>query len=175
MLISLGSKRGVIIDTETTGLIANEALSLDKQPRIIEIALLEVDGDMNINGRYSMLVNPEQPLPPEVQKITGLSDKDLTGQSLFPDIVLELIDRILGKEFIIGHNLHFDLMMLVFELQRIGWEHRFPYPPMQIDTQPLSGSKKLEEWARGLGVEFDRQQHRALADVLLLRECLLRG
>ena len=44
----------IIIDTETTGLIQNEALPLDMQPRILEIGVIKVDpSTLNPTEEYS--------------------------------------------------------------------------------------------------------------------------
>ena len=60
------SEKLVFLDLETTG--ANAAAD-----RITEIGLVEVDdGEVT---RWSTLVNPEIPIPPFIQRLTGIDDR----------------------------------------------------------------------------------------------------
>lgn len=163
----------IFLDTETTGLPVPGA-PLDQQPRIIELALIITDSVGQEQEVFHSLINPGIPVPEVITKITGLTDEDLKSAPPFAGIVPHLV-RIFREDqenTTIGHNIGFDLEMIVNELRRIGWEHRFPYSRTYVDTVPLSGGKKLENWAKEVMKErFTKQSHRALDDVRMLIEC----
>jgi len=73
----------IFFDTETTGLIKNVALPLNRQPKIIEIGCIR---EPNIKGRsrfFEATFNPGFKLDPVITKITGLTDADLAEQPRF--------------------------------------------------------------------------------------------
>lgn len=161
----------IFFDTETTGLILPGVEDLTKQPRIIEIAMVRLEG--NDQSHFQSLVHIDEPLTPEIVKITGITDSNLVGAPTFVELLPELINfmRAGPAEEIVAHNVEFDQWMLIFELRRCGWEHRFPYPQRWTDTVPLSGGKKLANWGKEVRGENFKQSHRALDDVLLLIDC----
>ena len=175
----------LFFDTETTGLVKEGVLDLNQQPQIIELAAAiwwrpAKEGiSMDLRPRtFTRLINPGKPLPPEIVKITGITDDMLANALPFPAVLMDFIEFVrmdVHEPGLVAHNLAFDLDMLVFELRRIGWEHRFPYPSRHIDTcsADYAGERvSLKKWAeRALGDKFKQQTHRALDDVLLLLEC----
>ncbi|MBR4277292.1 MAG: hypothetical protein IKQ28_02540, partial [Lachnospiraceae bacterium] len=66
-------------DIETTGFSP-------VNDRIIEIGAVKVK-DGNIIDRFSVFVNPERPIPYEIEKLTSISDADVSGAETI-DIVL---------------------------------------------------------------------------------------
>jgi len=105
-------RRGVYIDTETTG--------LDEDAKVVELALRPfvfcaetgVVGD--IYPVIRMLEDPEEPLTPEVSAINGLTDEMLRNQR-FDDA---LVEETLGEGHLcIAHHAEFDRPKL---------ERRFP-------------------------------------------------
>lgn len=88
-----------VIDLEMTGLRVTK-------DRILELgAVLISDG--TITDTYDQLVNPRRALPPEIIKLTGITDA-MTAKE--PDIASALprfLDFI-GDRTLIGHNLMFD-------------------------------------------------------------------
>jgi DNA polymerase III epsilon subunit-like protein len=161
-------------DTETTGLLLPGIEDPKQQPRIIELAaVLLVNGEER--ATFTSLFSPGMALPAIITKITGLTDGDLVGAPKFVTKLPEIIDfwRSDPDNSSVAHNHPFDAGCLVFELRRCGWEHRFPYASKQIDTVPLSGGKKLENWSREVikADAFVAQTHRALDDVRRLIEC----
>ena len=48
----------IVFDTETTGLPLTHSAPLESQPKIIEIAVIKLDFDMNEVERFEALVNP---------------------------------------------------------------------------------------------------------------------
>jgi len=94
---------GIAVDVETTGL-------LHSADRIIELALRRFRYDRNgvitsIDRPYSWLEDPGRAIPPEITRLTGLSDADLTGQSIDDDDAV----RFLGTgTLVIAHHSRFD-------------------------------------------------------------------
>jgi DNA polymerase-3 subunit epsilon len=93
---------GVILDLETTGINC-------ETDRIIEIGLIEFgvgeSGKPAISTMYSGLEDPEQPLSPELQKLTGLNDEVLRGQKIDWALVRKVLER---ASIVIAHNAEFD-------------------------------------------------------------------
>lgn len=167
----------IFFDTETTGLTLPDTDNVAAQPRIIEIgaisATLMIEGTSFMTRQFSQLINPGVPIPEEVTKITGLTDADVANAPTFIEALPEFIQfvRLDDDNCVAGHNLSFDLWMLIFELRRTGWEHRFPYWQRQVDTcSELANGQSLKKWAAALGVT-QPQEHRALSDCILLRDC----
>lgn len=93
---------GLVLDVETTGIDP-------EKDKIIEIGVLEFcvneDGRPFITTMYGGLEDPGFPVPPEIQKLTGLSDEMLAGQSIDWMKVRDLMSR---ASLIVAHNAAFD-------------------------------------------------------------------
>lgn len=99
-----------IIDLETMGLDPI-------QDEILEIGLLSFkfsnsDGIISILDTYNELQDPGKPIPPDVQKITGIKDEDVKGKSIDWQVVLKSLS---SSNLVICHNARFDRNFL--ELQ----------------------------------------------------------
>jgi DNA polymerase-3 subunit epsilon len=94
---------GIAVDVETTGLLHSD-------DRIIELALRRFRYDRNgvitnIDIPYSWLEDPGRAIPPEISRLTGLTDADLEGQSIDDHEAV----RLLGTgTLIIAHHSRFD-------------------------------------------------------------------
>lgn len=168
----------IILDTETTDLLKPEVADLAQQPHMIEIALLKLNDKWKEVDRYEALLKPGVPLDDEThKKITGLTNAELEGCPKFLELYDELVDFCLGERVIFGHNLGFDIGVLVTELRRISRETAFPYPPQQIctieRTKHIRGRRlKLTELYELKLKRPLKQQHRAMSDVEALWEVL---
>ena len=94
---------GVAVDVETTG------LDMDRD-RIIELALrrfrYDVDGVITeIGSPFSWLEDPGQPLPPEVVRLTGLTNEELSGHTLNDAGAAAIMH---GADVVVAHNASFD-------------------------------------------------------------------
>jgi DNA polymerase-3 subunit epsilon len=94
---------GVIVDTETTGLDP-------RQHEIIEIGLVAFSfndaGDVgDVFGVYGGLQQPLNPIPPEITKLTGITDEMVVGQVLDMSTVRALVEP---ADLVIAHNAGFD-------------------------------------------------------------------
>ena len=105
--------RYVVLDTETTGLYANDG------DRIIEIGCVEIIDRRVTNRHYHQYINPERDSHPDALAIHGLTTEFLSDKPKFVDIAEAFCDYIRGAELII-HNAPFDLGFLNAELGRLG-------------------------------------------------------
>ena len=158
--------KGVIVDTETTGLNQDA-------DKIIEIGVVvfEYDPDSGQGYRvietYGCLEDPGIPIPPEITAITGITDEMVAGQRIDDAKVAALLD---GASLVIAHNAKFDRPFLeqrfpVFE--NLPWGCSFA----QVDwTGEGLGARKLDYIAFQFGFFFEA--HRAEMDCLALLQIL---
>ncbi len=99
-----GSRIGLCIDTETTGLDYT-------QDRIIEMGMVAFEYDpatgaiIRITGRYSGFEDPGAPLADEIIQITGITDEMVAGQVFDDKQIVELAEN---ASLVIAHNAAFD-------------------------------------------------------------------
>jgi len=99
-----GSKIGLCLDTETTGL--NHV-----DDKIIELGIVAFEFDpvtaeiIRITDRYNGFEDPERPLPKEIIEITGITDDMVRGQHFDDDQVNRLAKQ---AAIVIAHNAGFD-------------------------------------------------------------------
>lgn len=170
----------IVFDTETTGLPLADSAPLENQPRIIEIALVKLNDNFELLDTYETLINPEMPIPKDATAVNGILDSDVEGMPPFVGILNELTYFFTGEDKVFAHNVVFDMQMLVFELRRIGYEYKFPYPRNQICTvemsKPLLSTDDAPRSLRLVDLyhhAFDKKHdkaHRAMDDVKALVE-----
>lgn len=104
VLIGRGDmKLGVFLDVETTGLDA-------ATDQVIELALVPFefasDGRIfEVSKEYDGLRDPGIPIPAEITKLTGITDKQVAGQKLNEQRIAELVEP---AQLIVAHNAGFD-------------------------------------------------------------------
>ena len=96
-----------IVDLETSGLDPDE-------DKIIELALMlawvDEDGTiLNHTAPRAWREDPGMPLVQEIERLTGLTDEDLAGQTINDDAVLALLGR---ADLLIAHNASFEIAWL---------------------------------------------------------------
>lgn len=146
-----------IIDVETTGGKFNEE-------GITEIAIYKFDGNKIID-QFISLVNPEIPIQPFVQTLTGISNKMVKTAPKFYEIAKRVLE-ITENTVLVAHNASFDFRMLKTEFNRLGYNFNIP----QICTVSLSkklipnqASYKLGKLVKSLGIPLSNR-HRASGD-----------
>lgn len=168
----------ITLDFETTGLVGPVALPLDKQPQIIEATLSKLD-DKSLKEleRFSTLIYPGKPLPPEIVKATGITDKMLVGSEPFLHHLNRFCGMFLGQRIICAHNCAFEVGCLEAELRRAGRLTQFPWPPRRICT--VEASVHLKKHRLKLGELYQlatgkeiKGAHRTDVDVDALNESL---
>jgi DNA polymerase III epsilon subunit-like protein len=95
--------KGIILDTETTGLNA-------RKDEIIEIGVIAFTFDAagrigDVTGIYGGLQQPSVSIPPEITRLTGITDDMVTGQTIDIPALQALIDP---ADLLIAHNAGFD-------------------------------------------------------------------
>lgn len=158
--------RGVVVDTETTGVNHGKDVILE-----LGMVLFEYDPATGqayrILGTFDELEAPSFPIPPDSIAIHGITDEMVAGKRIDDARVAEFLD---GVSIVIAHNSEFDRQFLerrlpVFEalpwgcsLKQIGWKNEGV------------GSAKLDYIAYQFGLFFD--PHRAEEDCRALLEIL---
>ena len=169
----------IVFDTETTGLPKAENAPLELQPKIIEFAAIKLDHDVKELGRIDFLINPEMPIPKEATAINKITDEDVKNELPFVARYNELCNFFVGETDLYAHNIAFDIQMIVYELRRLGYEHKFPYPQNNNCTVELSRPLlQTEDAPRSLrqvdlfyhAFEKKYDAHRAMNDVEALVE-----
>ena len=94
-------------------------LTPENGDRIVEISCLELVNRLPSNQNFHSYINPECAMPPEAEKIHGLSSAFLADKPLFADIA-EAFLQFIGDAPLIIHNAVFDIKFLNAELARVG-------------------------------------------------------
>jgi DNA polymerase-3 subunit epsilon len=102
----------LILDLETTGI-----LTQDPDTEIVQISIV------NTAGRpvFSMMVNPNRPIPLVAQQIHGIDDRMVKGLPTLGDIG-PLIAKVTRGKHIVAYNAGFDIHTLVHLLTKYGIE-----------------------------------------------------
>ncbi|MBR6028317.1 MAG: PolC-type DNA polymerase III [Clostridia bacterium] len=157
----------VVLDFESTGLMTRRC-------RVIEIGAVRlVDG--TIEDSLSLLVNPQEPIPEKVQKLTGITDSMVADKETAATAIPKLMEFI-GSCPIAAHNADFDVSLLEAELKRLGLTWKGPV----LDTlalarrlYPSMKSHKLGSVCKLLSVSL-KNAHRAVHDATATAQCLAR-
>lgn len=143
----------IALDLETTGLQAD-------RDAIVEIGAVKFRGD-EILGEWSSLVNPGRALPRKIERLTGITSRELERAPALHQL-LPPLTRFIGEHPLVGHNIQFDLGFL----QRAG----YTAPPPALDTfelarilVPYASRYSLGKLMDELGIEFPLR-HRATED-----------
>ncbi|NHO31033.1 DNA polymerase III subunit epsilon [Acetobacter fallax] len=161
-------KRSVLFDTETTGL---EATGGD---RVIEIAALELMGDLPTGRTFHVMIDPERDVPPEASRVHGFTRADLEGKPKFAEVADDFL-AFIGDDELIAHNATFDFGFINAELGRVG---KVPLDDARkVDTLLLARERfpgmpnSLDALCRRYGIDLsERTTHNALLDCKLLAD-----
>ena len=147
----------VVFDIETTGFSPVEN-------RIIEIGAVKVCGQ-RIVDRFSAFVNPEVPIPLEIEKLTGIRDDMVVDAEKIESVLPQFMQFSEGC-MLVAHNAGFDMSFIMENCNRQGIPHDFTY----IDTVgmarvmlPAQNKHTLDAVAKTLGVSLVNH-HRAVDD-----------
>ncbi|HIE56815.1 MAG TPA: DEAD/DEAH box helicase, partial [Anaerolineales bacterium] len=143
----------VAIDLETTGLNP-------ERDAITEIGAVRFSG-RRIDAEWSTLINPGRRIPPEITRLTGITDAMVRGAPRIQDVLQDL-DAFVGDSPILGHNVRFDLGFL---RQHGLFQHNEPLDTydMAAILMPTAGRYKLGALGQSLGILLPAS-HRALDD-----------
>jgi DNA polymerase III epsilon subunit-like protein len=165
--------RTLIFDTETTDLIKNKLLPLERQPHVIEFFGISVDMYGHECNSWGQLFDPGVPLTEVITRITGIKPDDLRGMPKFETKAIEIKKYIEGHDEVVAHNLSYDKSMIDFEMKRAGLTIEWPELICTVEaTEHIKGHRlnltALHELLMG---EPFSGAHRAEADVRALANC----
>ncbi|MDE6232405.1 MAG: PolC-type DNA polymerase III, partial [Lachnospiraceae bacterium] len=149
--------RYVVFDLETTGFSAINN-------KIIEIGAVKVEYGI-ITDRFSTFVNPNEPIPFRIEKLTGISDNMVIDARTIEEIMPEFLEFAKGC-VMVAHNADFDMSFIIRNCERMGIDTEFTI----LDTVNLSRillpnlkNFKLDTVAKALNVPL-LNHHRAVDD-----------
>ena len=163
----------IVVDTETTGLDPEEG------HRIVEIAMVEIEGLNRTGNRFHCYLNPQTAMSERALEIHGLTDEFLSNKPLFGDMVDEMLEFI-GESRLVIHNAEFDLKFINHELERVERAQVRAdqvFDTLQFARQELPGiaSHSLDALCRHFKIDNSmRIKHGALLDAELLAEVYFR-
>lgn len=147
----------VVFDIETTGFspIKN---------RIIEIGAVKViNGE--ITDRFSSFVNPQVPIPFEIEKLTSINDEMVMDAPLIEKVLPEFLSFCEGT-VLVAHNASFDISFIRENAQR----QQLPFDFTYVDTVgiarvllPHQAKHTLDAVSKTLGISLENH-HRAVDD-----------
>ena len=147
----------VVYDIETTGLSP-------VKNKIIEFGAVKVSGG-KIVDRFSTFVNPEEPIPYEITKLTSITDDDVRDADPIAVVMPRFLNFCDGCVWV-AHNAEFDVNFVKEKCKVLGT----PVDPVYVDTLPLArvqlpgkGRFTLDAVAKDLGIELGHH-HRAVDD-----------
>ncbi len=163
--------REIVLDTETTGLDPYSG------HRIVEIGCVELMNHVATGTVFHTYLNPERDMPPEAERVHGLSAHFLSDKPLFKTIAKAFLEFI-GDTKLIIHNANFDLKFLNAELER----ENLPLidATRAIDTVIMARQKfpgqpaSLDALCKRFDIDLGkRTKHGALLDSELLADVYL--
>jgi DNA polymerase-3 subunit epsilon len=153
----------VFVDLETTGGSA-------AHDRITEVGIVRVEGGAVVD-EWSSLVNPDCPIPSDIEAFTGISDAMVANAPRFAALAATLVDKLRGAVFV-AHNARFDYSFLRSEFRKVGMN----FSATVLCTVKLSRRLYPEHARHNLDAVIERHglscnaRHRALGDALVLRD-----
>lgn len=158
-----------VFDIETTGLSP-------RQCGIIEIGAVMVSGD-SIRGTFQSFVDPGEPIPPEITRITGIDDSMVAGAPPIGEVLPAFLDFV-GDSVVVAHNAPFDLGF-VNESLMARYSRKMINPiicTLKLSKMlfPSLESHSLDSVMNHFRITRDGASHRALDDARACSKVLLR-
>jgi DNA polymerase-3 subunit epsilon len=141
------------IDLETTGTVPTG-------DRVTEVGIVRVE-DGQLAWEWATLVNPECPIPEEIQALTGITNAMVRDKPTFAQLAAEILARLEGAVFV-AHNARFDYGFVKNEFRRLG----IPFTADVLCTVRLSRRMYPEAVSHGLDAVIERLGRDSGADPL---------
>lgn len=160
--------REIVLDTETTGFEPHLG------HRLVEIGCLEIEDFIPTGRSFHVYIDPERDMPPDAERVHGLSAQFLRGKPRFadPDVVDAFLDFVRDAP-IVAHNATFDRAFVNHELGLCGREHL--HELRWVDTLALARLRfpgmhnSLDALCKRFKISLaEREKHGALIDARLL-------
>ncbi len=157
----------VVFDIETTGFspVTN---------RIIEIGAVKVENGQ-ITDRFSTFVNPEVPIPFEIEKLTSINDSMVMDAETIETVLPKFL-KFVGDAVLVAHNANFDVSFIKENAKRQQIAVNFTYvDTVGIARMLLTGQAKytLDAVAKTLKISLENH-HRAVDDAECTAEIFLK-
>ncbi len=156
----------LFLDTETTG--------LDDFDQIVEIAILDADGEL----LFHSLVRPTVAISEGAAAVHGITSDELASAPAWPEIYSQ-VRQLLKDRLVVAHNTSFDASMIRQTCRAHG------LPSLEFDWRctmdlltPFNGGRwpRLSRAVELAGVAFpDGDAHRAQHDAECVRRIVLEG
>jgi len=161
-----------VFDVETTGLDPRQG------HRILEIAGVRVEGGKILEDRtFSQLVNPERPIPWEAKSVNKITDEEVQSAPTIDAVLPEFL-RFTEGSLLVAHNAEFDMGFLAQEKEccwgYIDLPESFCTMRLSQSLFPHEFRHNLDVVSLRLGLTISAQRHRALPDVLVTAQALLK-
>ena len=147
----------VVFDIETTGFNS-------RNDRIIEIGAVKVENGV-ITDKFSEFINPERPIPFEIEKLTGINDSMVENADTVSVILPKFMDFCKGA-VLVAHNADFDTGFIRYNCKVLGLDFDYTYvDTLAIARSFLEGLKnyKLDTVVEAMGCTLENH-HRAVDD-----------
>ena len=157
----------VVFDIETTGFSA-------EHDRIIEIGAVRVE-EGQITDRFSAFVNPQIPIPFEIEKLTGISDDMVLEEPLVEEVLPRFLEFCRGA-VLVAHNADFDMSFIRKNAERQGLVCDFTVADtvgLARILLPQLNRYKLDTVAKALNISLENH-HRAVDDAGCTAEIFLK-
>lgn len=105
-------RKYAVVDLETTG-------GIPKRDKITEIAIIIYDGEKIID-EFQSLINPERSIPPNITRITGITNEMVEDSPKFYEVAKRVVEMTEGTIFV-AHNVRFDYHFLREEFKHLGF------------------------------------------------------
>lgn len=148
-----------VIDFETTG------MSPDQGARPTEIGIVLIEHGTIVDS-YQSLMNPGQPIPYEIQLLTGITNAMVRQAPPVETVMAEAADFV-GDVPLLAHNAAFDRKFWDRELERLGRRRDSEFACSLLLSRrvfPDAPNHKLITLVETLGLPATGRYHRALAD-----------
>lgn len=126
----------LFVDTETNGLPLDSTqpgTNFENWPRMIQLAFLIADENGQISDEKSILIQPvDFEIPAKITELTGITQDAAAKGDLIIHALCKLQFALGGTDYLVAHNLDFDIPVIEAEYTRQGF--RFPYENKRICT-----------------------------------------
>lgn len=156
----------VVFDIETTGFSP-------KHNKIIEIGAVKVI-DGQIVETFSEFINPEVPIPQQIEKLTGINDAMVQDAPTI-EVILPKFLAFCQDAVMVAHNADFDMSFISANAEK----QNLIFQPTILDTVALArvlmpnlGNYKLNNVAKHLDISLENH-HRAIDDATCTGEIFI--
>lgn len=157
----------VVFDIETTGLSPKEC-------KITEIGAIKIEHG-EITDKFSQLINPGVPIPPNITDLTGITDEMVADKPHIDSVLPEFLEFCHGCA-VVAHNAQFDCGFIRYNAAELNLEfHNKTVDTLKISRELFPNERKhsLDAICKRLGVSL-KNHHRAVDDATATAEIFLK-